>query len=174
MKSRISGKKAAYLGLLCAAAMILGYVESLIPVFAGVPGMKLGLPNAAIVMVLYLYTWKEALLVSAVRILGIGFLFGNPFSIAFSSAGAAVSLLCMQLAKKSGRFDTVGVSIIGGVMHNAGQIVVAMCIVENVRVGYYFFVLAISGVITGMIIGIISGELTKRMRRAILKSGGTL
>ncbi|MFQ6804101.1 MAG: Gx transporter family protein [Lachnospiraceae bacterium] len=82
-------KRYAYLGLLAAAAMILGYVESLLPVFAGVPGIKLGLPNLAIVMVLYLYSWKEALLVSLVRILGIGFLFGNLFSIAFSSGGEA-------------------------------------------------------------------------------------
>ena len=65
-------KKTAYLGLLCAAAMILGYVESLFPVFIGVPGMKLGLPNLAIVMILYLYSWKEALAVSVVRVFGIG------------------------------------------------------------------------------------------------------
>ena len=173
MSSRNPVKKAAYLGLLCAAAMILGYVESLIPMFAGIPGMKLGLPNAAIVMVLYLYSWKEAYLVSAVRILGIGFLFGNVFSIAFSSAGAALSLLCMQLAKRSGKVDTVGVSIIGGVTHNAGQILVAMCIVENARIGYYFFILAISGVVTGMVIGIISGDLTKRMRRAMSHGDGS-
>ena len=149
MYTRRSGRKIAYLGLLTAAAMILSYVESLFPVFGGVPGMKLGLPNAAIVMVLYLYTWKEALLVSFVRILGVGLL----------------------LVKKSGKLDCVGVSMIGGVMHNAGQILVAIFIVENARVGYYFFVLAISGLVTGLVIGLISGELVKRMRIAIRNDG---
>ena len=81
-------KKTAYLGLLCAAAIILGYIESLFPVFIGIPGIKLGLPNLAIVMILYLYSWREALAVSVVRIIVIGFLFGNLFSIAFSLAGA--------------------------------------------------------------------------------------
>ena len=153
MYTRRSGRKIAYLGLLTAAAMILSYVESLFPVFGGVPGMKLGLPNAAIVMVLYLYTWKEALLVSFVRILGVGLLFGNAFSMAFSIAGALLSLLS------------------GGVMHNAGQILVAIFIVENARVGYYFFILAISGLVTGLVIGLISGELVKRMRIAIRNDG---
>ena len=92
-------KKTAYMGLLCAAAIILGYVESLFPVFAGVPGMKIGLPNLAVVMVLYLYTWKEALAVSFVRILVIGFLFGNAFSIAFSLAGGIFSLFCMEVVR---------------------------------------------------------------------------
>ncbi len=171
MKRGCSVKKTAYLGLLTAAAMILSYIESLFPVFGGIPGMKLGLPNAAIVMVLYLYSWKEALLVSLVRILGVGLLFGNAFSIAFSTAGALMSLLCMVLAKKTGKLDCLGVSMIGGVAHNAGQILVAMLVVENAKVGYYFFALAISGLITGLVIGLISGELVKRMQVAIRRDG---
>ena len=160
-------KKSAYLGLLCAAAIILGYVESLFPVFVGVPGMKIGLPNLAVVMVLYLYSWKEAIAVSFVRILVIGFLFGNAFSIAFSLAGGMLSLLCMEAVRRFLKLSCTGVSMIGGVTHNLGQILVAMVVVENVRVGYYFSILAVTGLVTGILIGILAAELVKRIRRAV-------
>ena len=160
-------KKTAYLGLLCAAAIILGYVESLFPVFVGVPGMKIGLPNLAVVMVLYLYSWKEAIAVSFVRILVIGFLFGNAFSIAFSLAGGMLSLLCMEAVRRFLKLSCTGVSMIGGVTHNLGQILVAMVVVENVRVGYYFSILAVTGLVTGILIGILAAELVKRIRRAV-------
>ena len=160
-------KKTAYLGLLCAAAIILGYVESLFPGFVGVPGMKIGLPNLAVVMVLYLYSWKEAIAVSFVRILVIGFLFGNAFSIAFSLAGGMLSLLCMEAVRRFLKLSCTGVSMIGGVTHNLGQILVAMVVVENVRVGYYFSILAVTGLVTGILIGILAAELVKRIRRAV-------
>lgn len=160
-------KKTAYLGLLCAAAIILGYVESLFPVFVGVPGMKIGLPNLAVVMVLYLYSWKEAIAVSFVRILVIGFLFGNAFSIAFSLAGGMLSLLCMEAVRRFLKLSCTGVSMTGGVTHNLGQILVAMVVVENVRVGYYFSILAVTGLVTGILIGILAAELVKRIRRAV-------
>lgn len=160
-------KKTAYLGLLCAAAIILGYVESLFPVFVGVPGMKIGLPNLAVVMVLYLYSWKEAIAVSFVRILVIGFLFGNAFSIAFSLAGGMLSLLCMEAVRRFLKLSCTGVSMIGGVTHNLGEILVAMVVVENVRVGYYFSILAVTGLVTGILIGILAAELVKRIRRAV-------
>lgn len=160
-------KKTAYLGLLCAAAMILGYIESLFPVFMGVPGMKIGLPNLAVVMILYLYSWKEAMAVSVVRILVIGFLFGNAFSIMFSLAGGVLSLLCMEAARRFLKLSCAGVSMVGGVTHNAGQILVAIAVVENVRVGYYFSILAVTGLVTGILIGILSNELIRRMRKIV-------
>ena len=162
-------RKTAYLGLFCAAALILSYIESLIPFFAGIPGMKLGLPNAAIVTVLYLYSWREAGLVNLARILAVGFLFGNAFSVAFSAAGAALSLLCMQLLKRSGWFSPAGVSVAGGVAHNAGQVLIAAVIVENVRIGYYFIPLAISGIVTGALIGVISELLIPRLLPLVKK-----
>lgn len=160
-------RKTAYLGLLCAAAIILGYVESLFPVFLGVPGMKIGLPNLAVVLVLYLYSWKEAMAVSVVRILVIGFLFGNGFSIAFSLAGGIISLLCMETARRFLKLSCAGVSMVGGVTHNAGQILVAIAVVENIRVGYYFSILAVTGLVTGILIGILSSELIRRMKKAL-------
>ena len=160
--------KTAYMGLLCAAAIILGYIESLFPVLVRIPGMKIGLPNLAIIMVLYLYTWKEALAVSAARILVIGFLFGNAFSIAFSLAGGILSLLCMEIAKRPGKMSCIGVSMVGGVAHNAGQIIVAVFVVENVRVSYYFSVLAVTGMIAGILIGILGGTLTERISKSVI------
>ena len=156
-------KKVAYLGVLAAAAMLLSYVESLIPVFVTVPGLKLGLANLATVLVLYLYSWKEAAVVSAVRILLTGFLFGNLFSIAFSAAGGFLSLLMMALLKKSGHFSMTGVSIAGGVFHNVGQLFIAALVVSNFRILYYLTVLLISGLVTGALIGILSGEVCKRI-----------
>lgn len=129
--------------------------------------MKIGLPNLAVVMVLYLYSWKEAIAVSFVRILVIGFLFGNAFSIAFSLAGGMLSLLCMEAVRRFLKLSCTGVSMIGGVTHNLGQILVAMVVVENVRVGYYFSILAVTGLVTGILIGILAAELVKRIRRAV-------
>lgn len=157
-------KKTAYLGLFAAIAIIFGYVESLIPFFAGIPGMKLGLANLAVLFILEKYSWKEAALVSTVRILVIGFLFGNMFSILYSLAGAALSLTVMTLMKKFSGFSILGVSVAGGVSHNIGQLIVASLIVENTSLLYYAPVLLISGVATGLLIGFLTGEITKRIR----------
>ena len=153
-------KKTAYLGLFAAIAIIFGYVESLIPFFAGIPGMKLGLANLAVLFILEKYSWKEAALVSTVRILVIGFLFGNMFSILYSLAGAALSLTVMTLMKKFSGFSILGISVAGGVSHNIGQLIVASLIVENTSLLYYAPALLISGVVTGLL----AGEITKRIR----------
>ena len=152
-------KKLANLGLFAAVAIIFGYVESLIPFFAGIPGMKLGLANLAVLFILEKYTWKEAAVVSAVRIVVIGFLFGNMFTIIYSLAGAALSLFVMTLMKKSSGFSILGISVAGGVSHNIGQLMVAALIVENTSLLYYAPVL----LITGLLIGILTKEVTKRI-----------
>lgn len=163
MKRENMIRKLAWMGLLSSLAIIFGYVEMLLPVFTGIPGIKLGLANLVTVFVLYTYTYKEAAAVSAIRIVVIGFLFGNLFSILFSLAGAGLSLVCMSLVKRYGGFSIVGVSIIGGVTHNLGQILIAVLVVENVNLFYYFPALLIAGLITGMLIGIVSGEILKRI-----------
>ena len=156
-------KKIAYMGLFAAIAIIFGYVESLIPFFAGIPGIKLGLANLAVLFILEKYTWKEAVLVSMVRILVIGFMFGNMFSILYSMAGAALSLTVMTFMEKKSGFSLLGISVAGGVSNNIGQLIVAALIVENKSLLYYAPVLIISGVITGVLIGILTGEVTKRI-----------
>lgn len=156
-------KKYAHLGLFSAVAIIFGYVESLVPLFAGIPGIRLGLANLAVLFILERYTFRDAALVSAVRILVIGFLFGNMFSILYSLAGAALSLLSMTLCKHQKGFSLTGISIAGGVSHNVGQLLVAMAVVQNTSLIYYGPVLLVSGVITGFLIGILTGEVLKRI-----------
>ncbi|MDY4770498.1 MAG: Gx transporter family protein [Lachnospiraceae bacterium] len=157
-------KKIAYLGLFAAVAIIFGYVESLIPFFAGIPGIKLGLANLAVLFILEKYTWKEASVISIVRIFVIGFLFGNLFSILYSLAGAALSLTVMTIMKKKSGFSILGISVAGGVSHNVGQLIVAAIIVENTSLLYYAPALLISGVVTGLIIGMLTREVLRRIR----------
>ena len=165
MKSR-----AAYFGVFTALALILSYVEMLIPINFGIPGAKLGLANLIIVIVLYKTDWKEALLLSVTRIVLAGFIFGNMFSILYSLAGGILSLAVQAVLKKQGSFSVAGVSIAGGVSHNIGQLIVAMIVVETYQVGYYRPVLLISGLLTGLLIGVISGEVLKRIRQIDLMS----
>ena len=160
-------RKTAYLGLLAALAIILGYVETLLPVFAGIPGVKLGLANLVTVFILDLYSWKEAAVISTVRILVVGFLFGNLFGIAYSLSGAALSLLVMTLCHRKDHFSIVGVSVAGGVSHNVGQLLVAMAIVENFSLMYYFPALLVSGVVTGSLIGVVSRQILQRLRKVL-------
>ncbi len=162
-------KRLALMGLLTALGLIIGYIEFLIPIPLGIPGVKPGFANIVIVWALYSLGPWEALMINGMRIFLSGFLFGNFSMILYSLAGAAVSFLCMCLAKKSGLFSMTGVSMIGGVMHNMGQLLVAMAVLETVSLVYYGPVLLAAGVITGLLIGIVSGEVKKRIPAALVK-----
>ena len=155
------------MGLLLATALILSYVESLIPFFFGVPGMKLGLPNMAIVMALYMFGWKEAIVINVFRIVISGFLFGNMYGILFSLSGAVISFIAMLIIKSTDRFSMTGTSIIGGVFHNIAQILVAAFVVKTNGIIYYMPVLIIAGVITGFINGTIASQVMTHIRRII-------
>ena len=158
MKNRV-----AYFGVFTALALIFSYVESLIPIQRGIPGVKLGLANLIIVIALYKMRLSEVFLLSIVRILLSGFLFGNYFSILYSLAGGVLSLAVMALLKKAGDFSVMGISMAGGVSHNVGQLVVAMLVVETFSVGYYLPVLLVAGLVTGFLIGVAAGEMLKRL-----------
>ena len=162
-------KRLALMGLLTALGLIIGYIEFLIPIPLGIPGVKPGFANIVIVWALYSLGPVEALMINGMRIFLSGFLFGNFSMILYSLAGAAVSFLCMCLAKKSGLFSMTGVSMIGGVMHNMGQLLVAMAVLETVSLVYYGPVLLAAGVITGLLIGIVTGEVKKRIPAALVK-----
>ena len=158
----MKASKVAQYGLLIALALALSWLESLLPPL-GVPGVKLGLPNLVIVFALYrLGTW-DAWQLSVVRVLLASALFGSGVSLAYSAAGAVLSLTVMGLLKKTGKFSPVGVSVAGGVAHNAGQILMAMALLETARLAWYLPVLWISGTVAGALIGIVSGELVKRV-----------
>ena len=152
------------MGVFTALALIFSYVETLIPINFGIPGVKLGLANLVIVIALYKMKLTEVYLLSVVRVLLAGFIFGNYFSIIYSLAGGLLSLTVMALLKKSKGFSVMGISVAGGVFHNVGQLIVAMLVVETFSVGYYFSVLLVAGVITGLVIGIVSAEMLKRIK----------
>lgn len=158
MKQRV-----AYFGMFTALALIFSYVETLIPIHFGIPGVKLGLANLIIVVALYKMKLWETCTLSIVRIVLSGFMFGSLSSILYSLAGGVLSLIAMSLLKKTGKFSVMGVSIAGGVSHNIGQLIIAMLVVETFSVSYYFPVLLISGLITGAVIGVVAGEMLKRL-----------
>lgn len=157
--------KVAYFGVFIALALIFSYIESLIPIMVliPIPGIKLGLPNLIVLIALYKMGMKEAYVLSVARVILAGFMFGNMFSIIYSLAGGLLSLTVMVLLKKSDHFSIFGISTAGGVMHNVGQILVAIVALESVSIAYYLPVLLISGVITGMVIGVITNEMLKRL-----------
>ncbi len=148
-----------------ALALILSYVETLIPINFGVPGIKLGLANLVIVLVLWCMTPKEAYIISIVRVILAGFLFGNLFSIVYSLAGALLSLTVMMLLHKKTDWKLITVSAFGGITHNIGQLIVAAIAVSTYNIFFYLPVLLIAGLITGVIIGFIAQELYLRLRR---------
>ncbi len=148
-------KKLTLIGLLASLAIILSYVEMLLPpIYAAIPGIKLGLANVVSVILLYTLSVKEAALVTLVRVLTVALTFGNLMTLAYSIAGAVLSITVMALLKKANLFSAVGVSIAGGVCHNLGQIIVAILITSTAEIGYYMIFLCISGIITGTLIGI--------------------
>lgn len=158
-------KKTAFLGVFLAFALILSYVESLIPFYFGVPGVKLGLANLAVLLALFCYGWKEALLINVARVLLAGFLFGNLFMIMYSLTGALFSFVAMLFLKKTKRFSMVGVSIAGGVSHNVGQIMVAYFVTKTAGVAFYLPVLLAAGAVVGMVIGITASKTQKHIKK---------
>lgn len=162
-------KKTVELGFFLALALILAYVESLIPFSFGIPGIKLGLPNLIVLLILYQNApvhdnmnhadIKEALLVNMLRIILSGFLFSNLYAILYALAGALVSFAAMLAGRRMNCFSIVGVSVLGGVFHNIGQIIVAMLVVETFYVGYYIPFLIIAGTVTGAVLGFVAMEL---------------
>ena len=150
-----------------ALALILSYVESLLPVFVAVPGVKMGLPNIVIMFALYSLGVKDAAIISLIRVVLAGALFGSVFSMLYSAAGAVLSLAVMAVLLKTMRFSPVGVSVAGGVAHNAGQIIVAILVTETAQLIYYLPVLCISGIAAGILIGVVSGIIINRLQKQI-------
>lgn len=168
---RTTGKadKAALYGMLVALAFVFSYVEAMIPVPIPVPGVKLGLANLVNVVGLYTVGAAGTAAVSLVRIVLVGFTFGNTFSMVYGLAGGLVSLAVMILAKKSSWFGKPGVSVLGGVFHNVGQLGVAAFVTKTAGVFSYLPVLMAAGVITGAVIGLLGGLVVERIGIVIKK-----
>jgi heptaprenyl diphosphate synthase len=156
--------KIAFVGITASLALVLSYLEFLLPpIFVAVPGIKLGLPNIVILYVLYCIDLKHAALVSFIRIMMSSILFGNAMTFAYSVAGAVLSLALMGILKKTDLLSAVGVSVVGGVSHNLGQILVAMVVLDTPQIAYYMIVLAITGTVSGIFVGLCGAMLVKRI-----------
>lgn len=162
--------KASYLGLLLAFALILSYIEALLPLQVGIPGVKLGLANLAVLLCLYLFTSKEALILTVVKAVLSGLLFGNLYMILYSVAGAVLSCIIMAIMVRSDKFHIPIVSAIGGVMHNIGQLVVAYITVQTYGVLYYVPFLLIAGIVTGVVIGATASLVLPYIKKVIERS----
>jgi len=147
-----------------AVAMILSFVESQIPAFVAIPGVKMGLANIAVVFALYKMGWKEAVGISLIRVFLVSLLFGTGASFFYSMAGAALSLVGMIVLKATGRFSAVAVSVTGGVLHNVGQIGMACLLLGTNAILYYLPFLFLSGILAGIVIGVVAAILVKRIK----------
>ena len=166
---RPSAKKIASLGLFTAVALVLAYIEAMLPpIYHAVPGIKIGLPNIIIVFVLYRCGLKEAAIVSLVRMLAVSFMFGNLMMLTYSMAGAVLSMLVMVLLKKMNFLSVVGVSVAGGVFHNVGQILAAMFFLGTAELGYYLIVLAVTGTISGIFVGLCGAIIVKQIPKKLI------
>lgn len=160
-------RKVAYYGIFAALAILMGYVETIVPVPLPVPGIKLGLSNVIVLLVLYVMGTKEAFYISVIRVFISALLFRGFLGFWYSMAGAFLSYIVMALAMKSGKMSTIGVSVLGGIFHNLGQIAVACIILGRTVVVYLIPVLMVSGVATGFAIGVVTGYCTKYIQNRV-------
>lgn len=159
-------KKLTISALLVALAMIFSYIEVLIPFNFGIPGIKLGLANLVVVVALYTLGTKQAFMISMVRIILVAFTFGSLAALLYSIAGGILSFLVMALCRRIKGLSVMGVSVAGGVSHNIGQIIVAVCVVENMNLLFYVPVLMIAGIVTGLLIGLVAGLILPALKKA--------
>ena len=158
----MSARTVARFALLTALAMVLSWVEVLLPLPTAIPGVKLGLTNLVVLFALYRLGTRSAWCLSLLRVLLVSFTFGNAFSLWYSLAGAVLSLLVMVGLKKTGKFSVTGVSVAGAVSHNLGQILVAMAVLRSAAVVYYSPALLLSGTVAGICVGLAGAVLVRR------------
>ncbi len=162
-------KTTAFLGVCVAVALVLAYIEVILPpIFPAIPGIKIGLPNIIIIFLLYKKGPVSAIAVSLLRIVLQCLLFGNTVSLLYSIAGGILSLVVMIILRKINIFSTVGVSVAGGVAHNVGQILTAMLLLETTELFYYLAILTVTGTVAGILIGFCGSLLIKKIPEKIM------
>ena len=167
MNSRI--KKVAFLAIATSVALVLSYVEFLLPpIYAAFPAIKIGLPNTIIIFVLYRLGTKEAVCVSLLRLVLVTLLFGNIVMLAYSIAGAALSISSMAILKRFKCFSAVGVSVVGAVLHNLGQILMAIVLLGTAAIALYFPVLIVTGTVAGILVGLLASILQRRIKNSYI------
>lgn len=156
-------KRVALGGVMVALAFVFGYIEFLLPLPIGIPGMKLGLANLVVLLCLYVLGVPLASVISLIRVLLAAFTFGSISGMLYSLAGATLSFLVMWPCSRSRHFSPIGVSMLGGIMHNIGQLVVAFLMLGVSGVLYYLVPLLLAGAVTGFVIGTVTQLLIPRM-----------
>ncbi len=169
MKKKYSAHMAALYGMMIALAFVLSFIETLIPISLGIPGVKLGLANLVTLAGLFTVGIKGTIVISLLRIILAGLTFGNMFSMLYSLGGWGLSLLLMVIARKRKWFGISGISILGGVGHNIGQICVASLVVQQAGVFYYLPMLLLAGTGAGLVIGILGSTIIERIKGFIEK-----
>lgn len=156
-------------GILTVLALMFSYIESFLPAAPGLPGVKLGLANLVILVLLYRTNWKMALTVNIMRILMSGLLFSGLFGTVYSLCGGLLSFLVMLICRKTNLFSVIGVSMAGGVFHNIGQLLIAAAITETVNIFYYLPILIVSGTASGILIGIAAYILIRALPAGVFR-----
>ena len=165
MNNRI--KKLAFLAIAASCALVLSYIEFLLPpIYAAFPAIKMGLPNIIIIFVLYRLGVKEAICVSFLRLILVTLLFGNLVMLAYSVAGATLSITSMAVLKRFKCFSAVGVSVAGAVLHNLGQILMAIILLGTTAIAFYFPILIVTGTVAGIIVGLLASILNQRIKNS--------
>lgn len=165
----MSGKsyKAALFGLMTALAFVFSYLESLLPLNTGIPGVKIGLANLVVITALYLFPKSYAFSIAVIRIVLSGLTFGGLSAMLFSLAGGMLSFAVMLILKKTNKFSVIGVSAAGGIFHNIGQIAAAGFVMKTQQIIHYLPVLIISGVVAGVLIGIAADIIIRKLKKVI-------
>lgn len=169
MRSQTKTKFIATSAMFVCLALVFSYVEVLVPFSVGIPGVKLGLANLVIIIALYEMDFKYAFVINAIRIVIAGLLFSGLFGMMYSIAGGLLSILVMWALKKTGLFSMIGVSMAGGLAHNLGQLLVAAFLVSNLKMFIYFPILMFSGIGSGILIGIVSYIIDKKLPKYLFR-----
>lgn len=164
MKRDNSARRVALCGLLVALMLVLGYVESLIPIPIGVPGVKLGLSNGVLLFALYMLNIPTAFLLMVVKVLLSGLLFGGVSAMMFAFAGGLLSMVLMAPLSRVKNVSIITVSIVGAVMHNIGQVLMAMLILQTSALLYYMVILMLVGIAAGALTGVTANAVIRHMR----------
>jgi len=157
------------LGMLLALALVLSYLETLIPIMVAVPGVKIGLANIITIFLLYRMNSRSTFLFMSVRVVLSGLLFSGVSGILFSFSGGVFCILIMSLLKRFSVFSILGVSMAGAIFHNIGQIIIAVFVMENIHIAYYLPVLCVFGTLSGLLTGYLSYNIMKRYNKLISK-----
>lgn len=160
-------KRIPYLGVLLAFSLILSYVESLIPLNFGIPGVKLGLSNLTILLCLYIFTPSDAILLSILKATLASLMFGNMTMLIYSLTGAIFSIMIMMLLKWLGMFHIPVISAVGAVFHNVGQLLVAYFIINSRGLIYYGVLLIMIGLLVGFILGLLAAIIIPRLKEIV-------